>query len=219
MFNIRLSTIVACVAFILSLLIGIMSKSYFPALILRPLAFGVLFFVLSAAITLLVSRFLPELLEKDDYSEGPLPGSRINITEESAAVPGGMYARPNDSDEDLGNISELVHVSASSSVSDSQEALGMPGMDQMEKNGYAEEGILDSAPESEDSFDALPDLESLAGAFIPDTGPSKEVIPEYVSTDAPRRTKTGNRAQKMDSDFDPKDLAAGIRTILKKEEG
>jgi hypothetical protein len=58
----------------------------------------------------------------------------------------------------------------------------------------------------------------LAGALLPSSGKEEETQ-DYSSSEPSERPRAGNKAQKMDVDFSPKDLAAGIRTILKSEEG
>jgi len=109
-FNLKICSITAILAFVLSLLIGIISSTSFPAVILRPLVFGIFFFLFSGLISLLVGRFLPELMD-DDAVEPQLiiPGSKINITEDTPAVPGMVYAHPDDSDEELGDITQMVN--------------------------------------------------------------------------------------------------------------
>jgi hypothetical protein len=73
-------------------------------------------------------------------------------------------------------------------------------------------------------MDVLPDLDSLAGAFLPNSGEEAEDAPEYSTPAAPaapstpaRRPSASSKGQKMEGDFNPKELAEGIRTILKKE--
>ena len=222
MFNLRISLIVASLAFVLSFFIGILFRSSFPAMVLRPLVFGVFFFLFSGFVSLIVSRFLPELLD-DDAGEPQLiiPGSRINISEETPAVPGMAYARPDDSDEELGDITNMMAGAAKASDSDSdddEEAPTRPGMDQTAQAGYTKQAELGS-PDRGESFDSLPDLESLVGAFLPSSGEEEEEVQEYSSSEPAKRQFVGNKPQKMDVDFNPKELAAGIRTVLKKDEG
>ena len=228
MFNLKISGIIAGTAFILSLLIGIMSRSSFPALILRPFIFGVAFFLFTAFVSLMVGHFLPELLEERvSDPEITMPGSRINISEETPAVPGMVYARPDDSDEEMGDISQITSAGSKpfNSGLEGQNNLGRQeissgqGMDQTEQNGYTSYEGSKSSSDSGDSFDTLPDLESLVGAFMPSSMKEDEEVQEYSSSEPSKRSPIGNKAQKMDADFNPKELAAGIRTILKKEEG
>ena len=281
MFNLKLSVIASVMAFFLSLLIGLISRSSFPILLLRPVFFGILFFALTTLITLLVNRFLPELLEQPEAPELNIPGAHIDIKENSSVLPddlpqdlqpemsavppafssampdipsamptykkpagqGGNFARPDDSEDDLGNISDAgtgpVTTPPASAVEpvvpeDSESAFNSftpdktsvsvkpvkpdaAGMDQPVKNGYNGLGNL-SVSNGGEGIDILPDLESLAGAFLP-SGRKEEEVQEYQSVETPRKSVSGNKPQKMDSDFHPKELAAGIRTIIKEQEG
>jgi hypothetical protein len=231
-FNLKLSGIVAGVAFILSLLIGLLSRTMPPALIIRPLIFALLFFIIANLINLLVNRFLPELLETNTVEKAAdivMPGSQIDIVEESSAVPGSIYARPDDSEENVGDISSLVYSPSGSRSSEDPAAAGSTatfnfgGMDQSGLDGYTEEGIPTAASENGGSFDMLADLESLAGAFVSSSEEKEEGTEENQGFEedplAPARAPVGNKPPKMEGDFNPKDMAQGIRTILKKEEG
>ena len=221
MFNLKTSCIIAGLAFILSFLIGVISGSSFPAVILRPFVFSIFFFLFSGLISLVVGRFLPELLEEKTAKTNPelvIPGARINITEDTPAVPGMVYASPDESDEEVGDIS-LVIKDKEKPADSIEEVQGLPGMDQTGQSGYNSKGVSASSSGSGDSFDALPDLESLVGAFLPSSAKEEEVIQEYSSSEPVRRSVTGNKPSKMETDFNPKELAAGIRTVLKKDEG
>jgi hypothetical protein len=67
-------------------------------------------------------------------------------------------------------------------------------------------------------MDVLPDLDAMARAFLPGSGEDGTDTTEYSTADDSRkRPAAGSRGQKMEGDFNPKELAAGIRTILKKE--
>jgi hypothetical protein len=221
------------VAFVLSFLIGLLSRTILPALIIRPLVFAVLFFIIANLINMLVHRYLPELLERD---AGPkediiMPGSQIDIMEDTPVVPGSIYARPDDSEETMGDISALASAPSGSRIREGPTntapaytaPLNLGGMDQSEQSGYTEQGSSSDASGSGGSFDMLADLESLAGAFTASSGEKEEAAEEFQGLDdgpfAPARSTSGNKPQKMEGDFDPKEMAQGIRTILKKEEG
>ena len=163
-----------------------------------------------------------------------MPGSKINISETAVpSVPSGFYARPDDSENGLDDISDAISARSAPSgpeytaASDLQipeaGAQTMPGMDQIADNGYNEKGRKPEprsgrSMSSDSGYDVLPDLESLAGAFLTAGGKNDEVF-DYQDPDAPKRQTLGNKPQKMDVDFNAKELAAGIRTILRKEEG
>jgi hypothetical protein len=261
--NIRLGSIAAGLAFIFSLIIGAISGASFPALLLRPLLFAIVFFIITNLIYHFICRFLPELLEiRSEEPELVMPGSKIDLMEDTPVMPNNMYARPDDSEEGVGDISNLAE--PKSSVTESAD---YAGMDQSGQNEY--NAVSKSASES-GGLDGLPDLESLAGAFMPvsvgkertgdtsngtDSGfePSKGTKSSFSSSGSSgssgtfdslgtldsfgtsdssgasgsgtldsigtSRKPAGNKSQKMEVDFNPKDLAAGIRTVLNKEEG
>jgi hypothetical protein len=240
MFDLKISGIAAGTAFIVSLLLGMISGASFPALIIRPLLFAVLFFVAAAFVYFLVSHFLPELLEGDGWQidredEIPHSGSRVNITEEEPPAEAFFAAQPDDSEDNLGDISDLM----SASMVSHQIGANSPGLDQHSEDKYTRDGDFgipadlsgggfagggNSASRtspvsgSADFMDALPDLDSLAGAFLPNSGEDAADTTEYSTSAAPAKgPQAGSKGQKMEGDFNPKELAAGIRTILKKE--
>jgi hypothetical protein len=60
----------------------------------------------------------------------------------------------------------------------------------------------------------LPDLDAMAGAF----GSSDGVVEvEAEEQPAVRKPSVGGKPSKLEGDFDPKEIAAAIRTRLKKE--
>jgi hypothetical protein len=95
------------------------------------------------------------------------------------------------------------------------------GMDQSEQNGYTSEGISSAASGDSGSFDALPDMDSLAGGFFSSSGDGEEAGESFDTGEGsrtPKRSPAGNKTQKLEGDFNPKEIAQGIRTILKKDE-
>ena len=230
MFNPKISGIVAGVAFILSFLIGLMSRSPFPGLLLRPLLFGIFFFILTSLSFLLVERFLPELTGGAGAPELDVPGSRIDITEteEASEVFNEPFAYPDESDEAIDDISMLTTKKETPSVPapDTREKTsksGMDpgsksGMDQTGQTGYSELQEPGSSSGSGDS-DGLADLESLVGVFMPSSQDEEEDFLEYPTSEPSKKTAIGNKPQKLESDFNPKELAIGIRNVLKKDEG
>jgi len=267
--NLRYSGIFAATAFFFSLLIGLISRSTMPMLIIRPLIFAVLFFAITTFGNLLISRFLPELLENRVSDEDTFkPGSKINILEDdsqpySPVVPDGFIsasgqasagAMPDDSDGDLGDISELSKKIAF--PPDSEGAI--PGIDQDAKESYTDEGGLsDSAgPDFSNMFgmeasasthekaagtganasvstkakanagaktgggfnsdENLPDLDSMAGAFMTESSDQGSEESEY-SGPVPPRKSSSDKTPKWTEDFDAKEIAMGIRSVLKKD--
>jgi hypothetical protein len=258
----RNSGIIAGTAFASSLLIGIVSGSTMPMLIIRPLIFAALFFAFSTFGKILVSRFLPELLEDSSLGEGSFkPGSRINILEDDSqpympeasgdfssvdSSQSSAGAMPDESDDDLGDISELsekspVYAAAGGAI---------PGMDQNAKEVYTDvRGSGDSAkPDFSNMFGAespleasasgqeraaganvgaktegvfnsdenLPDLDSMAGAFMSEPSNEGSEASGY-SVSASLKKSSSKKAPEWTGDFNAKEIAMGLRTVLKKE--
>ncbi|MDR1059103.1 MAG: hypothetical protein LBL43_06105 [Treponema sp.] len=252
MFDLRISGIAAGAAFILSFLLGLIHKAGLPWLLLRPLIFAVLFFLISAAVYQLVSRFLPELLEgggeTPDYGdESPeVPGSRVNIMEGEGSGPAPAIASDEGGEEgdNLGNISDIIAKGSNSPARERPAAGGLgednyaPPLDHPAENRYtggrAQERVSlgDDAPESVaavprpvspaaveiEGVDVLPDLDSLAGAFLTSEGEDEDTA-DYSTAGAVKKPSPGGKGQSMAGDFNPKELAAAIRTKLKREEG
>ena len=227
MFNIKHSIIVAGIAFIISLLLGILSGASFPSLITRPLIFTFIFFVLSIIIPSLINQFLPELLEiQREPPDVALPGSNIDIKEDNAAVPDQLYARLDESSQDFENIKDISRAvssagSAGTAGNSTVESGGNGGLDQSGQNEYTKQGN-GLAQESEGGISGLADLDSLSGAFIASSedkaAVTQEEIESFSTSDSSARSSAGNKPQAIEGDFNPKELAAGIRTILNKKE-
>jgi hypothetical protein len=73
---------------------------------------------------------------------------------------------------------------------------------------------------------ALPDLGAMAGAFLTNAGDESPVVGEVMESPAeqsggepyvPARKPASGKTQALEGDFNPKELAAGIRTILSKD--
>jgi hypothetical protein len=257
--DLKFSGIFAGIMFFLSLLIGFISRATMPMLIIRPLIFAVIFFVLSAVIKILISRFLPELLEGSAGGGSSRPGSRIDILEDDGAsdssamaegfvsgalgqVPAG--ARPDDSEDGLGDISELSRRISSSLDAGENTPAGesIPGIDQNEKESYTDNGgssdsiapdfsnmfsagssdapaggqakAAGAGAKTPDSDDALPDLDSMAEVFMsgsPDDGQGAS------ERSTPGLSRRSDKTPKWTEDFDAKEIAMGIRSVLKKD--
>ena len=295
MLNLKVSGIIAIAAFFLSLLIGIISGTAMPLLLVRAIVFAVLFFIMVSLIYVLVSRFLPELLAAESTTHTDidfLQGSRVDIMEgdsensagnASPSVPVFMGAQADDSEEGLGNISDLAKKTpapqasgsapAASALGGGNQSIGLAGMDQNVQDGYNEEGELEELAESDqftpweppristgasprpsasagtvapaenqafagtavpggaaayakprqpipdsadsDSDDFFPDLDSMAGAFIPTPTSEGSETSEYPGSSS-RRSRS-NKDSGWSGDFHAKDMAAGLRTVLNKE--
>lgn len=270
MINLRISAIAAIVAFLLSFLLGIFSRNSMPMLLVRPVIFAAVFFAIASVINILVNRFIPELLEESPediplFSGGFAPGSHINITEgddvNSAALFQGsapspvskftMGAQPDDSEEGLGNISDLMEQGRNrhQNIPDAPA-----GMDQIEEDGYNDSGSFGSfmdltglepaepvsASPASGSFaapitggssidaglsksaaaaadDFLPDLDSMAGAFSMFPSQDESSSAEQAVSAPAKRALAGNKNAAWAGDFNAKEIAKGLQTVLSKD--
>jgi hypothetical protein len=209
-FNPKVCVIAGGAAFVLSFLIGVISGGGPLAALLRALIFGALFVLLSGGAYWALGRFLPELFESSGEADLDVPGSRVDISEGALdGEDGGEAGLDPNADSFGGNVL---------------------GLDQNGGNGYTVGGEGRSAPKAgeaapagqgsprmpavpagdAESVDVLPDLEAMSDAFLqPVSGGEPS---------GPVRTPSGNKPQTMEGDFNAKEMASAIQTILKREE-
>jgi hypothetical protein len=219
LFNFKAGGIAAGAAFALSLLIGLVSGTGFLALLLRALFFGALFFGLSCLIFWLLGQYVPELLSGAEDDLGiPVSGSIVNIQEGPVAG-----AFPQDS-------SDLVDDIGGRPSARTRQNPGDTPLDQEEKVDYTDTqdisdgpgnlssgGFAGSSPASSGA-EAFPDMDGLSETFTPQPG---EFDAGAVSFDTPEpgrpRSSLGSGTT-LKGDFNPKELAQAIQTVLKKDE-
>jgi len=242
--NVKWGVYAAIAALLLSFLTGIlMGHAVFSVALVRALIFAALFFGLGVGAWTIINTFIPELLfpETNDASVNifgsessdlPSPdpqsyGSHINITlgdRSEAALP---ESNGSDSDE-VGNISDLI----SGAVNPAKETKWQTGLDEIKENSYTSNGediipSLSGAAEPSPfegggftmNFDSLTmgvggGLDPFGDSFsLPaDSGGAakkEEVLPE--------RKVAGNTPMELEGDFNPKDIALGIRTVLETD--
>jgi len=197
--NIRAAAIAAAAAFVLSSLIGLFSGAGFPALIVRALIFGGLFFFISNFCTLMVRRFLPELLTVGDTVETAFsepPGSRVDITEGDAEFP------------ELGNgdPDAAPAVEPELALPSIEENAGSLGLDQDMQDDYTSTG--GAAPDT-----AAPGTPAPVLARGAEEHKFAVAAPVFAAANAGTGALEGRIRES-----DPKDMAEGIRTLLHKEE-
>ncbi|MDR2403197.1 MAG: hypothetical protein LBD78_04135 [Spirochaetaceae bacterium] len=228
MINLKWSGIAGGFGFAVSLLVGIISGAGFPLLLVRAFIFGLLFFILGGGAWLLINNFVPELLfpgenEGDSAGGDQSPGAQVDISlgdEPVSALPENY--QNSESGDEVGNITDLL---TGKTVPENQT-----GMDQNGEDGYTKTRGSDFQTEAAgsytgpaetaaagvyaDSAGGLPDLDSMAGAFAPSPA---EPVESPADFSPPVRSPSGNKPQSLKGDFNPKDLAAAIRTKISKE--
>jgi hypothetical protein len=222
-----------------SLLLG---QTSFSIAALRALCFTVLFFGLGIGASALIYTFVPELLSLDDKDDitrdvfsAESPGSRVNITIGDSADP----ALPDDDNsaasvdnvEDFSGLTPGIGDSVKKAQPDNNK-----GIDQNPASSYTIMGAEEFSPALSDAEDNDSGGFSIDfGAFVSDGGGMGELDSYMDSMDSfsglsdgddsakieesslPERKVSGNKPAKFEGDFDPKDLAVGIRTILQKD--
>ena len=211
-------------AFIFSLLLG---HAGIGAALLRGLGFAALFFILGAGAWTLINTFIPELLLADtggrteDSFPGHTTGSRVNITvgdTSAAAVPernGGAHR-----DSEVENFNDLVSGKIKPKKRD---------IDENPTNGYnteigdfasTEDTVVETSGDDDDfsmnfgNFFPGAGIEELGDSF----GNSSENGDSAAAAESlPERKTTGNKPTPFEGDFNPKEIAAGIRTVLEKD--
>ena len=227
MFNVKWGAFPAAAAFVIAFILSLWpGHAGLLTAFLRALLFAAIFFALGTGIWFLIRTFIPDLLAPETEADvianifgTEAPGSRVNITvgdTKNAALPDG-----GDIDE-VGNIANITTGTAASpdrfKWSDPTEDI-----DQKPANGYTDSlgeipSLDNGKTESEfgeffanfDSFSSDPagDIFSIA-----DSGSSAKQADEFP----PERRVSGNKSEKLEGDFSPKEIAAGIRTVLEKE--
>jgi hypothetical protein len=216
LFNFKAGGIAAGTAFILSFCIGLFSGIGFLALIVRALLFGALFFGLSCLVFWLLGQFVPELLnEGEDGIDIPLPGSRVNISIDGGPPEG---AFPQDSSDSVDDIGGRPSTEVRQNPLDQDDNVDYNGEKALADSlGSFSTGDISGAPAS--SGAALPNMDSLSEAFTPQPG---GLGGGDVSFDTPEprrpRSSSGSGKTTLKGDFNPKELAQAIQTVLKKDE-
>jgi hypothetical protein len=224
LFNFKIGGIVAGAAFVLSVVFGLFSGAGILIILVRALIFSALFFALSCLIIWLITQFMPELLNPSEDDLGfPPSGSQVDISLGDDRITG---AFPADSSETVDDIAGKPSTPAKSA--------SLP-LDQNENTRYNVQGDEDGGLEVDNSAvdmafgsdagmsgggsfaDALPEMDGIS------EGPS-ESAPQAVNADGididsseEWRPKSSSKKAEMAGDFNPKELAQAIQTVLKRD--
>lgn len=221
-FDWRVSAVAAGVAFVLSLIVGVIAGVAFGAILLRAFIWALLFGVGAAGLVYVVDRFIPELRQSlkqsaKDQAEQPVAGESVDIVVdedllgEDSPVP--IAAAPDaggdqevleeldaaEPDESGGSGYDPESPLAAATASESPQALAEGDAEAgAEVVGEPEE--LEEAPPEAGSTSSLPDIDGFSGSFEESKG-TDEIIDSGES-----------------SGEDTASMARAIRTVLKREE-
>ncbi|MDR2101706.1 MAG: hypothetical protein LBP43_03970 [Treponema sp.] len=220
--NIKASAIAAGTAFFLSFLMGIIRGAALLIVLIRALVFAGIFFVIFGGIYILIRQFLPELLSGEDTE--PILGSNVDISledpEDEAAA--GFFA---------GDDQKISGEGEDSAGPEGRDASGNPmGLDQNGEDDYTNSrkeevnssnsgvppGESAALPPDSGSVDILPDLDSMERTFASSANEGAEESADYTSV---KQSSTKSKSNTARGDYNPKDLASALQTILKREKG
>jgi hypothetical protein len=243
LFDIKLGVGAAGAAFILSLLVGLVSGAGFIIVLVRALVFAALFFGLSFGAQKLLALFVPELLglpgaqEVEPDSE---IGSRIDVVvgdeTEGPTIEGSVAAEAprkravieDDEGEEAEEIAGFLPEDGIGGAA--AAATDEVGLDQGSEGRYTEKrdtdgvantfggkGVEPALPSGLiDDVDVLPDLDSMSDSFV---SPLVEEATERSSAESfSPRLSSASRSSETGGDFDPREMAAAIQTILKRDQ-
>ncbi|MCX7025560.1 MAG: hypothetical protein NT080_13240 [Spirochaetes bacterium] len=211
--GLRWSIIVGASAFALSVLIGLVSRVGFAVLLVRALVFGVSFTAVPYLFSILVARFLPELLSDSPESalatEPGREGGHVDIV-----LPGDDEIPDPVGTSDRHRLDGLPPDDGE--LERETESLGAESLIPGETGEQPAASGPARPPASFDDLDVLPDLDAFASSF---EGPNGIVGESSGSSDGegglPAKRSSEHGAV---SGGDPVELASAIRTILKRDQ-
>ncbi|MDR0562946.1 MAG: hypothetical protein LBG73_09705 [Spirochaetaceae bacterium] len=236
MFNLKVSGIAAGIAFILSLLIGVITGGSFLAILFRAFLCGFSFFALTAGGYILISRFLPELLHLgQDDEETDEPGSHVDISveDEEASEEDAVeetFAVAKNAEDDKDKAFKEAVTAALNPHEDPHETPPeeTAGLDQHNENGYSKEEETAESPNVGSGTSRETAKPEAPGAASPETGsasppenqkppkeldPWEEITPLSAENEGKPKIavsgKTQNSASQMQgkkNEMDPKKL-------------
>lgn len=228
--DLRASLLVGAVAAGLSMLVGILSRVSFLALVFRALFFGVIFGGLAWGAATILRSFVPELFTGAGGS-GVGPTADEEVGDET--VGGAVDIVLDDEAEPL-PVGDAADVPVSMAV----DGGGADAVDVEPEGGYSEAGAGDSfarrataAPAGGpgfdqhpsagvDELDILPDLDAFSGSFGSLDLPSTRASEGYASPSGMQGGGSASGASPMagPGGADPATLAMAVRTLLKRDQ-
>ena len=230
-------------AFIVSLLVGFLSGAGFLSVFLRAVFFAAAFFGFVFGAYKVISLFLPELLGlPDEESVGVETGlgSRVDVvvgddderSEEAGDVLAGRRQPRKTADEEEPEEAEEIEafMPESGLTPETAAVADAMGLDQGSEGRYTESRDTNGVPQSLgsrgvepalprgliDDVDVLPDLDSMSDSFV---SPLVDEATERSSGESiASRPSSVSRSSETGGDFDSREMAAAIRTILKRDQ-
>jgi len=214
-FSIKVCSIVAGGAFLLSFIAGIIGGAGFIAILFRAIIFAALAFGFATGAGFLINRFLPELMEASSSFDSERPDA---MNEESGSELDHLGGTVDVSVG--GDTDELLDYVASAGEESAETANSSSGLDQESEGGYTEGGGMSVTaataarpPDLIGDVDVLPDLEGLSDSFV-----TPITVGDSDNRSESRKPSVSASAQGSSGQFDSKEMAMAIQTILKRDQ-
>ncbi len=211
--DIRIMTIAAGAAFLISALTGLVSQVAFGALLLRAAVSGAAFAALGAGASFVARQFLPELYGESPSQEtdSPVPSSADPGHHLNIVLPGG--------DEAAEEVEELPEASDPGSVGEEDlrdlerdaAEIGTDSLVPAEEASEAPPSVSARPPATFDDLDVLPDLDGLSDVF------SAAAHEDIDAGEAPARDPISTTGASRDG-VDAVAMAQAVRTLLKRDQ-
>ncbi|MDR0598330.1 MAG: hypothetical protein LBG14_07475 [Treponema sp.] len=222
MFNPKISGAFAGAGFVLSLLVGLVTGAHLPLLLIRAFIFAAVFFALASAGYGAIQLYLPELLS-EDAGDVPALGSQVDISiGDDSEVSGDVSLESGGPGDDLNDFMENPGISGGDTLDQTGEAVYTErGAPEEELQGPSKPALPDNPDFSSgdtDSVDMLPDLDAMSGAFS--SGPvfaGGEAAGPGASAGSLGGAGGQSKKQGLGEDFNVKEMASAVQTILKRE--
>ncbi len=211
--DIRIMSIAAGAAFLVSALTGIVSQVAFGALLLRAILSGAAFAALGAGAAYVARVFLPELFGEPSHpdSAAPVPGIADAEHHLNIVLPGGDEAA-----EEVEELPEAVDPAGAGeddlrNLEREAAEIGSDSLVPEEESREARAPASARPPASFDDLDVLPDLDGLSDVF---SAASHEDI---AAGEAPARDPISTTGASRDG-IDAATMAQAVRTLLKRDQ-
>ena len=211
--DIRIMTIAAGAAFLISALTGLISQVAFGALLLRAAVSGAAFAALGAGASFGARRFLPELYGESPSQESDSPVSSPADTAHhlNIVLPGG--------DEAVEEVEDLPEASDPGSVGEEDlrnlerdaAEIGTDSLVPEEEASDTPPSVSARPPATFDDLDVLPDLDGLSDVF------SAAAHEDIEAGQAPARDPISTTGASRDG-VDAVTMAQAVRTLLKRDQ-
>jgi hypothetical protein len=232
MIKIKWGLLSGIIALAISLILGILFGVNIAIVLVRAVVFCAVFTALGIGLQVVIIHFIPELLNNNDEVKSAETGHKVNITLDNSvdfAVPD-TYQKDSSDGQEIGNVKDLAVLSTSSQDMDFDgedeyiinENESQPSQFSEGKPALVKSDFSVSFGDDSTGLGGLPDLASMASIFSSGSSSSSSLSTSSSSTESFGQAETAmpskNKGTPLKGDFNPKEMAEGLRTVLSKDE-